>query len=190
MNNNQIVVGSLGAIAQEQGKSIAESFVNADAIIIVDTSSSMGQHDSRGGKSRYEVACEELKNLQASLPGKLALLSFSDDVIFCPNGIPFNFGSMTDLAKALKFAKIADLPSGMRFIVISDGEPNDEDEALTVARTYKNKIDTIFVGPEGSSGQEFLRRLAKASGGQNVTAEKVKELANNIQKLLLDTQHG
>lgn len=184
MNNNQIVVGSLGAIAQEQGKSIAESFVNADAIIVVDTSSSMSQHDARGGKSRYDVACEELKTLQASLPGKLALLSFSDDVIFCPNGIPFDFGSMTDLAKALKFAKMGDLASGMRFIVISDGEPNSEEDALEVARTYKNRIDTIYVGPEGGDGQRFLKKLAKSSGGQNVTADRVKELATSVQKLL------
>jgi len=181
--NTQIIQGSLGAIAQQNGKSIAESFVNADCIILVDTSSSMGQHDSRGGQSRYEVACEELKNLQASLPGKLALLSFSDDVIFCPNGIPFNYGSMTDLAKVLKFAKMGDV-TGMRFIVISDGEPNDEDSALAVAKTYKNRISTIYVGPEGGGGQDFLKRLAKASGGENITDFKVKELSNSVQHLL------
>lgn len=183
--NTQIIQGSLGAIAQEQGKSIAESFINANCIILVDTSSSMSAHDSRGGKSRYDVACDELKTLQMNLPGKLALLSFSDDVVFCPNGIPFNFGCMTDLAKALKFAKMGDLASGMRFIVISDGEPNDEDAALAVAKTYKNKIDTVYVGPEGGDGQAFLKRLAKASGGQTVTADRVKELAANVQKLLI-----
>jgi len=183
--NTQIIQGSIGAIAQQQGKSIAESFVNADIIIIVDTSSSMGQHDSRDGKSRYEVACEELKNLQASIPGKLALLSFSDDVIFCPNGIPFNYEGMTDLTKALKFAKMGDLTSGMRFIVISDGEPNSEDEALNIAKTFKNRIDTIYVGPEGGDGQKFLQRLAKANGGQSVKSNQAKELADNIQKLLL-----
>jgi len=185
MDNNAIIQGSLGAVAQQNGTSIAESFVNADAIIVVDTSSSMGQHDSRGGKSRYDVACEELKTLQANMPGKLALLSFSDEILFCPNGIPFNYDGMTDLAKALKFAKMGDLASGMRFIVISDGEPNDEDEALKVAKTYRNRIDTIFVGPEGSSGADFLKRLAKASHGQTVTADRVKELAANVQKLLL-----
>lgn len=183
--NAHIIKGSLGAIAHEQGKSIAESFVNADAIIIVDTSGSMTACDSRDGRSRYDIACEELKNLQASLPGKLALLSFADDVIFCPNGIPFYFGGSTDLAKALKFAKMGDLSSGMRFIVISDGEPDDENEALKVAKTFKNRIDTIYVGPEGGAGQEFLKRLAKASGGQGVTAEKVKELASSVEKLLL-----
>lgn len=183
--NTQLIQGSIGAIAQQSGKSIAESFINADCIIIVDTSSSMSAHDSRGGKSRYEVACEELKTLQTNLPGKLALLSFSDDVIFCPNGIPFNYEGMTDLARALKFAKMGDLASGMRFIVISDGEPNDEQDALKVAKTYRNRIDTIFVGPEGSSGADFLKKLAHASGGQTVTADRVKELAANVQKLLL-----
>lgn len=181
--NTQLIQGSIGAIAQRDGKSIAESFVNADVVIIVDTSSSMGQHDARGNQSRYEVACDELRKLQASLPGKLALLSFSDDVQFCPNGIPFNFNGMTDLAKALKFAKMADV-SGMRFIVISDGEPNDEDESLRVAKTYKNRIDTIFVGPEGGDGQKFLQRLARASGGQGVTSEKVKELETSVKFLL------
>jgi Mg-chelatase subunit ChlD len=183
MNQGAIIQGSLGAVAQAQGKSVAESFINADVILIVDTSGSMGANDSRNNQSRYDVACEELKKLQASLPGKLALLSFSDDVQFCPNGIPFNFGGGTDLAKALKFAKMADL-KGIRFIVISDGEPDDEQECLRVAKTYKAKIDTVYVGPEGGAGQKFLNRLAKASGGQGVTAEKVKELESTVKNLL------
>ena len=182
--NTQLVKGSIGAVAQQNNQSIAETFINADCIIICDTSGSMCQEDSRGGKSRYDVACEELKNLQASLPGKLALLSFSDDVIFCPSGIPFNYQGGTDLAKALKFAKVADV-TGIRFIVISDGEPHDEEAALKVAKTFKNKIDTIYVGPENGDGQAFLKRLAKASGGTGVTAAKVATLADNVQRLLL-----
>jgi len=184
MNNTQLVKGSLGAIAQQENKSIAETFVNADCIIICDTSGSMAAEDSRGNRSRYDVACEELKNLQASLPGKLALLSFSDDVIFCPSGIPFNYQGGTDLAKALKFAKVADV-TGIRFIVISDGEPSDEDGCIRIAKTFRAKIDTIYVGPEGGDGAAFLKRLAKASGGQGVTAAKVAQLADNIQRLLL-----
>jgi len=182
--NNQIIPGSIGAVAQQNGQSIAETFMNADVIILVDTSGSMDQHDSRDSRSRYDVACEELKNLQASLPGKLALLSFSSDVLFCPNGIPFNYQGMTDLAKALKFAKMADV-KGIRFIVISDGEPDSESQALDVAKTYKARIDTIYVGPEGGDGEAFLRKLAKASGGQGVTAAQVKELAGTVEKLLL-----
>ena len=181
---NELIKGSISAIAQQNNQSIAETFINADVIIIVDTSVSMCAEDSRDGRSRYEVACEELKNLQASLPGKIALLSFSDDVIFCPSGIPFNYEGGTQLDKALKFAKVADV-AGIRFIVISDGEPNSEEEAIKVAKTFKARIDCIFVGPEGSAGEKFLKRLAKASGGQGVTADRVKELADNVQRLLL-----
>lgn len=182
--NTQIIPGSLSAIAAQNNTSIAETFIGADAVIIVDTSGSMAAHDSRGGKSRYEVACEELRALQSSLPGKLALISFSDDCLFCPNGIPHNYGCGTNLARALKFAKIADV-TGIRFIVISDGEPDSKKSALNVAKTFRAKIDTIYVGPEGGSGQDFLRKLAQASGGTGVTADRVKELAATTQRLLL-----
>lgn len=68
MNNTAIIQGSMSAIAQQSGKSIAETFINANAIIIVDTSGSMDQSDARNDKTRYQVACDELANLQKSLP--------------------------------------------------------------------------------------------------------------------------
>lgn len=183
--NTQIVSGSLSAISQQTGKSIAESFLNADVITIVDTSGSMTTHDSQGGQSRYDVACQELEKLQNSLPGKIAVLAFSSEVIFCPSGIPQFLGGGTALDRALRFAKVADVP-GMRFIVISDGEPDNEAEALKVARTYKSRIDVIYVGPEEyPAGRKFLEQLAQASGGQIVTADRAKELAASVEKLLL-----
>ncbi len=165
--NNTLVKGSLSDIAKRSNQSIAETFVNCDVVILVDTSGSMGAQDSRGGRSRYDVACEELKALQGSLPGKIAVLSFSSDVEFNPSGVPRFMQSTTDMTKALRFAKVADNIPGMRFILISDGEPNSPEQALATARSYKNKIDTIYVGPEDQpTGQGFLVKLAKASGGK------------------------
>ncbi len=184
MNNTAIVQGSLSAIAQQDGKSLAETFMNADVIIIVDTSGSMGSRDSRGGKSRYEVACEELASLQRTMPGKIAMINFSSEVRFEPGGFPFSMGGGTNLAKALRFVKVADLPD-MRFILISDGQPDDENECMRVAITFKNHIDVIFVGDEKyPTGRDFLERLAAATGGQAVTADKAKELQANIVMLL------
>lgn len=183
--NTAIVPGSLGAVAKQEGKSLAETFVNADLVVIVDTSGSMSTHDSRGGKSRYEVACEELANLQANHPGKIAVLAFSSDVVFCPNGMPTYLGGNTNMAGALRFAKIADVP-GMRFVLISDGEPDDTDKTLAIAKTYHNKISTIYVGPEEyPEGRNFLQRLAAITGGQSVTADRAKELKAGIEKLYL-----
>jgi hypothetical protein len=182
---SNLVVGSLGAIAQQSGQSLATTFLSCDVVVIVDTSGSMATRDASGGQSRYDQACWELAILQADLPGKIGVISFADRVMFCPNGTPFNFGGSTNLADALVFAKIADIPdSGMRFIVISDGQPDDPKGALKVASRYKNRIDTIYVGPEGGHGLEFLKQLAAASGGSHITAEAAKALASSVVKLL------
>lgn len=182
--NDRIVKGSLADVAKSTGKTVAESFLDADCIVIVDVSGSMETPDARDGKTRYQASCDELAGLQATLPGKIAVLAFSHLTQFCPNGVPINIGGGTDLAGALEFAKVADVPN-MRFVVISDGEPNDTQKALTVARTYKNRIDVIYTGSELSpTGRDFLTRLAKASGGQAVTADRVAQLSTKIQHLL------
>jgi len=171
-----IVVGSLQAIANQNNQSLAETFLNADVIVIVDTSGSMSIDDSRGGKKRYDVACQELAQLQANLPGKIGVIAFSNSAVFCPGGQPMYLGGSTEMDTALKFAKAADV-EGMQFILISDGQPDSPAETLNVARTFKNKISTIFVGPEGGHGEAFLAQLAQVGGGQAVKAEKAQELA-------------
>lgn len=185
--NNQIVQGSLRQIAQQNGKSLAESFLNCDIIVLVDTSGSMGSPDSRGGRTRYSVASEELASLQNRMPGKIACISFGSDVQFCPAGLPVMMGGGTDMAKALQFAKVADDIPEEKFFLISDGQPNNEGETLRVAKTFKNHISTIFVGPEDQpSGRDFLQKLAKVTGGQTVTADRAKELTSKIETLLLN----
>ena len=176
------VPGSLAHQAANTGQSLAETFIGADVIVLVDTSGSMTANDY-GEKSRYDRACDELAKVQASLPGKIAVLSFGDFCIFSPSGVPMEPCGMTDLTGALKFAKIADV-EGMQFILISDGEPNDERTALQVASMYKNVIDTIFIGREGDPGQRFLARLAKKSGGQMVRDFAAKDLEASIRGLL------
>lgn len=181
-----LVRGSLGDLAQRGGISIAESFLSADAIVVVDISGSMESEDGRGGQSRYAVACQELATLQERNPGKVAVVAFSDRAQFVPGGRPPSVGTLgagTDMAEALRFVKVADGLVGI--VLVSDGEPNDESGTLTVARGFKSRISTIFVGPEGGYGQEFLRRLAKASGGQSVTADRASELAAAAQPLIL-----
>lgn len=188
-----IVHGSLEDVAARGAQSLAEAFVSAEAVILCDVSGSMAAHDARGGRTRYEVACNELAALQASLPGRLGVIAFSCMPVFVPGGVPPFLGGGTDLAAALRFAKVADVGGGtpgggmgMRFIVISDGEPDNAAEALHVAATYTGRIDTIYVGPEAfPQGRQFLERLAAQHGGQSVTADRATELASQAARLLL-----
>lgn len=185
-NKMAFVPGSLAERAKNSGLSIAETFLDATAIILFDTSGSMSAKDSRGGRSRFEVGSEELAHLQSSLPGKIAIVSFSSDVQFCPSGIPINFGGGTDMNKALSFVKVVDI-EGIRFVLISDGIPDSPNEVLSKAKTFKNKIDTVYTGPEDDieGGRAFLEKLSKATGGLSVVSGQAKQLQASIQTLLL-----
>jgi hypothetical protein len=180
--NNAIVQGSIGAIAEASGKSIAETFLNVDCIVLIDTSGSMSATDN--GRSRYDVACLELANLQNSLPGRIAVVNFSTDVQFEPSGTPLFLMGGTSMDRALKFVKVADLP-GMKFILISDGYPDSPEETLSVARTFTCHIDTIFIGPEGpDSGRDFLKRLSSVTGGSSIVAAQAVQLEAGVKALL------
>lgn len=179
-----VVAGSLDALAERSGQSLAESFLNAEIVILVDTSGSMGTDDSQNNQKRYDVACSELAKLQRDLPGKVAVIAFSDDPEFAPGGHPRYAGGGTNLSKALRFVQPAD--GTVRFVVISDGLPDNEGEALQVARTFTSRIDTVYVGPEHDrSGAAFLERLARAAGGKAAAANRVLELAEKVKTLML-----
>lgn len=195
-----IVPGSLAAIAKQEGQSLAESFMAADAIVIVDVSGSMDLRDVDGpgerpraswdegvvaakkGRTRYDAACDELTKLQAQIPGRVAVVAFSSTVQVVWGGQPPFLGGRTDMAEALQFVKPAD-GCGMRIVLISDGEPNDPDATLAVARKFQSPIDTVFVGPEGSRGAAFLRKLSSLAGGQSAT-KAIPQLAQHIAGLL------
>lgn len=184
MNDTAIIPGSLRQIAQRDGMSLAESFLNVDAIILVDVSGSMDTCDSWNNQRRYDVALQELARLQNTMPGKLGIVAFASSAQFVPSGVPPLLGSGTNLASALQFVRVADT-GDIRFMVISDGQPDNAEAALREATKFRGRIDTIYVGPEGGQGAEFLRRLATAHGGQTVTAAQAHELAAKAEHLLL-----
>ena len=185
ITKDMYVSGSILDISKQTGKSIAESFLNCDLIAIIDTSGSMDSNDSKDNQKRYDVAVSELAQLQRQHPGKIGVIAFSDTTIFCPNGIPQYLGGGTQLAQALHFSKRADVP-GMKFVLISDGEPWDPEQALAFAKTFKAPISTIFVGPESDlNARAFLLRLANTSNGKSFTAECVNLLCEKIETLLL-----
>jgi Mg-chelatase subunit ChlD len=178
-----IVKGSISDVAQAQSKSIAQSFIGVKILAIVDVSSSMEKRDGREGETRYEVAVDELAKLQDRNPGDVAVIAFSDDVEFCPGGIPVFLRGTTNLAGALRFAKIADAP-GIRFVIISDGQPNNRVAALNVASTIKARIDTIYVSAPGGRGSDFLKELSSRAGGKNATIG-THQLYDTVTRLTL-----
>lgn len=183
--NQNIVAGSLGAVAQKNGTSIAMGFMGVKAFVMVDVSSSMDTPDAANGKTRYEAACEQLERLQGEMPGEIAVGAFSSNAHFSPSGVPVHAGGMTDMVAALQMMLMAD-NTDIRLVLISDGEPDNESMTLKTAAKFKSKIDTIFVGNETGYGRDFLRKLAAATGGVAVVnkTQDLGLLSENLTKLI------
>lgn len=181
------LIGSVQDVAQKSGQTLAEAFLLVDAIVIVDVSASMTQVDvpkSEIKVSRYEEACNQLRKLQAQMPGKIAVLAFSSYPVYCPDGQAKMLSGSTNLAAALRMVIPAD-DCELRFIVVSDGEPDNEQDCLDIAAKLKTRIDTIYIGPPGGRGADFLRRLAAIRAGQSSTeAGEIVKLRETIQRLL------
>ena len=180
------VKGSLQSQANKLQISVAQAFLDAEIIVLLDVSASMlvRDHDS-ASDTRYKRACNQLAKLQSENPGKVALVCFDDQQTFEASGIARYPGASTDIAGALSFVHKAD-DCGIRFVLISDGEPNDETSALAEARKFKSTIHTIYIGPEGGYGADFLRRLSALTGGQfsNSGVAGIGQLSQTVQNLL------
>jgi Mg-chelatase subunit ChlD len=185
-----LVKGSLYQVAQQSGRSLAEQFVNVRCAVIVDVSGSMEAKDAGESRSRWQAAGAEMRTLQAEMPGEIAVIAFSDRVQFVPSGVLPRVGELgggTGMARALDFVREIGLDTeGVRVVLVSDGAPNSREATLATARKFTQRIDTIFVGPEGGRGAEFLAQLAAASGGVAATASLVKELAATTRLLLTE----
>lgn len=184
--NGAIVPGSLRHYAIQRNQPLALAWVRVQAVIIFDRSASIDEADAPGGRTRYALACDELAALQAQMPGRLAIVQFNDGVNLVAGGQPDSPRGLTDLAGALAYVKQKRMDTpGMRIIVISDGEPNSESDALAMAGAINNRIDVIYCGPAHlPEGRDFLRRLAVASGGQLTTADRVDGLQKAVVGLL------
>lgn len=180
-----VVPGSQLDKAQKENISLAQSFLSAEIVIVFDNSGSMSENDAPGNQTRRNYAEKQLRYLQGKYPGKVALVCFASSVEYSPSGIITPVGGSTALHKALEFVKVAD-NTGLKIIVVSDGEPDIEDAALNVARTYKSKIDCVYCGPEdGTYGRDFLKRLAAATGGQFFKSDAPGQLLEQTETLLL-----
>lgn len=184
---SQLVQGSVADVAKRSNKTLAEAFLEVDAVVIVDTSASMELIDvlkSEVRVSRYSEACNQLSNLQSSMPGKIAVIAFSSYPIYCPDGHAKLLSGSTNLLGALQMVEPAD-GSGLRFIVISDGEPDTEEPCIDLARKMETRIDTIYIGPPEGRGRDFLKRLAQAGKGQSATKpNEILQLQETVRELL------
>lgn len=188
MSNNAIdkytkvpAKGSINDVAARKGQSISEVMADADAIVMIDVSGSMadpvssmyGSYGYNSGPTRWQAANDALASLQQKFEGRIIVIKFDVTADWVLDGnIPAANGS-TNLTDALLLAKEFD-ETGMRFIVISDGEPNSVHEAKRVADSFVDPIDTIYIGPAHGHGGQFLKSISTGTAMDKVDATMIE----------------
>lgn len=184
LQTNVVTEGSLEDVAKKTGKTVQEVLMDAEVIVLIDVSGSMGSRDVRHGEmSRYDAAVEQLSGIQADYPGKVGVVAFSSEVVFNPGGVPDYLGGSTKMSAAIKYAFPYD---GLaKIVIISDGCPNSEEKTLEEARKFESKFHAIYIGPKDDreGGRKFLKRLVGEMGGK-VTSKTPDHLAEGIVPLL------
>lgn len=129
-------------------------------LLLVDVSGSM-----KGRKfSKLQESLEKIRQKNS-----IQLLVFGSDVSFVSQ-LP-NPGGSTPLAKALELS-MTRIPK--KIVVISDGEPDDEQTAINAANKLKLKgckISCLYIGEEGGCGYDFLKKLALSCGGEMTSVD-------------------
>lgn len=176
----EIVPGSIAAMV-EAGQMTKPPIM----VIMIDISSSMNEMDARykGARvSRYEAAKHQLIELQARYPGQIAIIAFGDEATACPGGVPPLPSGWTQLHLALKMAREADTGQ-MKFLIISDGLPQQQYQVEAEAELFTVPIDVILVGKD-TNGERFLGEFAAKTGGTFYTDTSTMLLTTTIAKML------
>lgn len=190
---NKLVPYKKGSLADAAGgvnanpHKMAMALKNAELLVLVDCSGSMSTMDAgqNEDQQRHEAAQECLDILQEKFPGKIAVGAFnSESHGLVHTGILPPPAGGTPLHLALDFFYPKVIATKMKFVLITDGEPDDENKCIQLARMHKYPIYCIYTGPISNQyrGRDFLERLAKESGGQfdYVSLNHIKLLVGKI----------
>lgn len=128
-------------------------------VVLADVSGSMAE-DAWGGRRKVEVLRGAL---EGAGPARLIAFASRPTPVSSPAALPEPGGS-TALHLALDEAARV---RPARTLVVSDGRPDSEWDALAAADRLPGAIDVIYVGPDGDHAAiDFMRRLASRGGGR------------------------
>ena len=151
------------------------------SMLLVDASGSMADTLATGARK-----IDELRTVVAMLneTHTVPMISFGSAVDLVRGDIPEPSGG-TPMARALDYAKAS---GATHVVLVSDGDPDNPDDALAAAKRFGGTVDSFFIGQDFDRGAGFLRRLAEMTGGTTNLTDLLdpKQLASGIRRLLGD----
>ncbi len=156
-------------------------------MVLCDCSGSMSDLVGSSGISKFRHLQIALADLEQGFPA-LRLVAFASLAreVEGSSGLPdpdkgMGLGNSTNLAGALE---VAAGWKPRRTIVISDGLPDSESNALDAAQRMTGAIDTIYCGPDAHPAVLFLQSLSRKTGGHAVVWDGRYEVCGVIRALI------
>lgn len=143
-------------------------------VLLCDVSGSMSSMADSPGERRIDALRGAVSAIRTrGIPFRQAV--FSSDVMWS-DVIPEPTGG-TNMAGAFRFCAAI---NPEHVIIVSDGEPDNQEAALAEAKALKCKIDVFYVGPSSDVRcKTFLESLATSTGGKS-QAVSFAELESKI----------
>ena len=133
--------------------------------IVFDDSGSMSSRMSDAHKAVEEFlrSCEKDKTAVAIYPMNESPLALSSNLPALAILVQkIHATGSTPLLQTLK--DILRKENLTRAIVFSDGQP-DNDRGIETIAEFKKPVDTVYIGRDNPYAEDFMRRLAEATGG-------------------------
>lgn len=157
-----------------------QTVITGKQILLIDVSGSQNMYV--GDKRKIEIIREVL------IPCiDTEKYCFSEKVEKIKDIIP-DPQSTTDMKVAFEYMKKV-VNSATNLILISDGLPDNIDDAILAGKKLGIPINVLYIGIPGDKGEQFMHVLAKITGGSVITANTLrpdfqKQLSNGIEKML------
>ncbi len=149
--------------------------------VLIDCSGSMLDTIGSSRMSKFEHMQIALRDVLIGYP-KIRIIAFGTTAVEVPNpkDLACNGGG-TNLAGGLEFVSKF---KPHKTIVISDGLPDSEEDAMDAADKMTGSVDCIYCGPDAHPAVKWLQSLAKSCGGVQATWDGYKPLGQTIRGLL------
>lgn len=177
--NNNLIIRNVKVLKYDPK---TETVIETRPVLLLDISGSM--NECIGKKRKIDMLREAVMQNTG-----VRQFVFSDD-IHEVGYVPETAEGGTDLSRSFGYLKTENIINkNTRLVLVSDGLPDDSDDAIQTALQLEIPVNVLYIGPGNDKGERFMKNLATITKGTELTVSTLnidfqKKLTQGISALL------